>query len=67
MTEAEQLRSDVLDALDRLKAAHHALADGQNSAALVHVDVGLAQLADIRRRLAPLATRIPLEGTPTSV
>lgn len=63
MTEAEQLRSDLLDALERLKAAHHAMADGENSRALVHTDVALAQLADVRCRLAPLATSLPVERT----
>lgn len=61
MTEAEQLRADLLDVLERLKAAHHTLADGENHRALVHADVALAQLADVRSRLAPLATRLPVE------
>lgn len=64
MTATEQLRSDLLDGLARLKECHHALADGHHSAALVHLDVAQAQLADVRQRLAPLATRIPIERTP---
>jgi hypothetical protein len=66
MNEAEQIRSEVLDTLDRLKAAHHALADGQNGAALVHVDVALVQLGEARRRLAPLACRVPVQRDPLS-
>lgn len=61
MTESDQLRSDLLDGLARLKECHHALADGQHSAALVHLDVAQAQLADVRHRLALLATRVPVE------
>jgi hypothetical protein len=52
MTEADQLRSDLLDALERAKLAHHALADGQHPTALVHLDVALITLSDVRARLA---------------
>jgi hypothetical protein len=66
MTAADQLRSDLLDALERMKLAHHALADGQHSAALVHIDVAAAQLGDLRARLAPLAARVPVAVSPSS-
>ncbi len=62
-----QLRADLLDALERQKAAHHALADGDNSVALVHVDVALVTLGDVRRRLAPLAARTPVSRAPQPV
>lgn len=52
MTTTDQLRSDLLDVLQLLKEAHHALADGTPDIALGQIELAQQQLGTVQTRLA---------------